>query len=102
MTKRTADARLGRQRWSRPASSFFGELALELVEDSVTGKHLPNTRIWLASLANGGDELAVLKLDTVHRDVHLADVDGLFTACRQIIVPCDVRAVAADVAKECS
>ena len=56
--------------------------------------------IGLAAFADGGEEFAVLQLDTVHGHVHLGHVNLLFLAVDQIVVASDVGAGIADVAEE--
>ena len=63
-------------------------------------QHLLHARVRLALLADRGEELAILQLDAVHRDIHLRDVDRVVLAVEQIVVARDVRAVVADVAEE--
>ena len=66
----------------------------------VAGQHLRRAGIGLAAFADGGEELAVLQLDAVHADRHLADVDLLVLAVEQVVVAGDVGAGVADVAEE--
>src|SRR5262245_24077675 len=47
------------------------QLLLEFVQRAVARQHLRHAGIRFALLADGGEELAVLQLDAVHRDVHL-------------------------------
>ena len=66
----------------------------------IAGRHCCDRGVRLAPLGDGGEELAVLELDAVHRDVDLRDVDRLFATVDEIVVAGDVRAVVADVAEE--
>src|ERR1700733_8683791 len=74
--------------------------ALELAEDVHAGQQLRQARIRLALLLDRGDELAILKLDAVHRNVDLRQVDLVVLAVDQIVVIGLVGAVVADVAEE--
>src|SRR5215216_6537432 len=59
---------------------------LELAEHVHAGQHLLEACIRLALLLDGGDELAVLKLDAVHRYVDLGYVDLVVLAVGQVVV----------------
>src|SRR5882757_7108814 len=76
------------------------QLSFKQINRFVTGQYLSHAGIRLAPLADRGEELAVLKLDTVHRDIHLRHIDLLFLAVDQIIVAGDVGAAVADIAEE--
>ena len=53
-----------------------------------------------ATIADGGEELAVLQLDAVHAHIDLAHVDLFFLAGEQVVVARDVGGRVADVAEE--
>ena len=59
-----------------------------------------DARVRLASLANRREELSILQLDTVHRDIDLRYVDLLVLAVDEIVVARNVRTVIADVPEE--
>src|SRR5262252_7884133 len=48
---------------------------LELAEHVHAGQHLGEARVRLALLLDRRNELAILELDAVHRDIDLGDVD---------------------------
>src|SRR3954465_13101225 len=73
---------------------------LQPPEHAHAGQQLFEAPIRRALFLDGGDELAVLELDPVHRDVNLGDVDRFVLAVEQIVVAGEVRAVVADVAEE--
>src|SRR5262249_17517406 len=72
---------------------------LELAEHVHAGQQLLQARVRLALLLDGGDELAVLELDAVHRDVNLRHIDLVVLAVGEIVVERLVGAVVADVAE---
>src|SRR5262249_18840817 len=73
---------------------------LELAEHMHAGQDLLQARGRLALAFDGRDELAVLKLDAVHRDVDLGDVDLVVLAVGEVVVERLIGAVVADVAEE--
>src|ERR1700704_2437805 len=73
---------------------------LELAQDPHAGQHLGEAAVGLALFPDRRDELAVLELDAVHRDVDLRDVDLVVLAVAQVVVEGLVGAVVADVAEE--
>src|SRR5215469_7896287 len=76
------------------------ELALEVRQRAVAGQHLGDTGVRFPLLADGCEELAILQLDAIHRDIHVRHVDLLLLAVDQVVVARDVGAVVADVAEE--
>ena len=60
---------------------------LQPIQCPVGRQHLGDAGVGLAALANGRDELAVLQLDAVHRDVDRGHVDRLVLAVDQVVVP---------------
>ena len=85
-----AEWRLRQRHGSR---SFGVQLAFELMQHAVTRQHLRDARVRLALLADRGDELAILQLDAVERDIHRRDVDGVVLAVDELVVTRDVGAV---------
>ena len=67
---------------------------------SVAGQDLGDAGVRLAAFADYVNELPVLELDAVHRDVDGGHVYRLVVAGEQIVVAGDVRAGVADVAEE--
>src|SRR5512145_3298434 len=76
------------------------ELLLESVEHLVARQNLRDARVGLPSRADRREELAVLQLDPVHRDVDGGYVDFFVAAGQQVVVAGHVGAVVADVAEE--
>src|SRR3990172_11035457 len=72
----------------------------ELVQRAVARQYLRRARVGFAALADRGDELPVLQLDAVHRNVDLRDVDFVVLAVEQVVVAREVGAVVADVAEK--
>ena len=85
---------------SRRPNSGGGELLLQVVQDLVARQNLGDARVRLAALADGGEELAILQLDPVHRHVHLRHIDLFILAVEEVIVSREVGAGITDVAKE--
>jgi hypothetical protein len=56
----------------------------------VVGQHLPDVSIRLGAPTHCGQELPVLKLDTVHGHIDVRDVNLLLVAVDQIVVSRDV------------
>ena len=52
-------------------------VSFQVVEHLVAGEDLGDAGDWFAVLADGGDELSILELDAVHRDVDTRHVDRL-------------------------
>src|SRR5213082_2426371 len=77
----------------------LSELQLQAVQHLIARQHLGDARVRLAALANGGEEFAILQLDSVHRHVDPGYVDLFFLAVEEIVVAGDVGAGIADVAK---
>src|SRR5499427_7295663 len=73
---------------------------LELAEHMHAGQELLQAGVRLALALDGGDELAVLELDAVHRDVDLGDIDLVVLAVGEVVVERLVGAGVADVAEE--
>jgi hypothetical protein len=85
-----------RQRGGQAADAAAGhqhQLLLQIVQHLVAGQHLGHAAVGLAAFADGGEELAVLQLDAVHRHIHLAHVDLFVLAVEQVVVAGDVGAV---------
>src|SRR5439155_5693328 len=85
----------------RKALVLGDELPLELRERPIAGQHLGDAGVRLAMVPYRLEELAILQLDSAHRHVDVRHVDLLFLAIDQVVVAGDVRAVVADVSKEC-
>src|SRR5579863_8113499 len=81
-----------------PSASL--DLLLQLSQDAVAGHDLMNAGVRLTVLADGGEELTILKLDAVHADGDLAHVDLLVLAGIEIVVAGDVGRGVADIAEE--
>lgn len=47
------------------------DLPFDALEGLVRRERLLETRLWFAAFADGGEELAILKLDAVHRNVNV-------------------------------
>src|SRR5262245_56346039 len=73
---------------------------LELAQHVHAGQELLQAPVRLALALDRGDELAILELDAVHRDVDLGDVDLVVLAVGEVVVERLVRSVIADVAEE--
>src|SRR5262249_32379390 len=73
---------------------------LELAEHVHAGQDLLQAGVRLTLVLDRRDELAVLELDAVHRDVDLGDVDLVVLAVAQVVVERLVGTVIADVAEE--
>src|SRR5882672_2441655 len=73
---------------------------LELAEHMHARQHLGEAGVRLTLLLDRRNELAVLELDAVHRDVDLGDVDLVILAVGEVVVERLVGAVVADVAEE--
>src|SRR5437764_13823562 len=73
---------------------------LELAQNAHAGEELGEAAVRLALLLDRRDELAVLQLDAVHRDVDLGDVDLGVLAVGEVVVERLEGAVIADVAEE--
>src|SRR5690349_3747150 len=69
---------------------------LELAEHMHARQQLLQAGVRLALAFDGGDELAILQLDTVHRDVDLGDVDLVVLAVGEVVVERLVGAAVAD------
>jgi hypothetical protein len=63
-------------------------------------QHLLNARVRLAPVPDCADELAVLQLDTVHRNRHTGQIDWILLAVDEVVVPRNVGAVVADIAEK--
>src|ERR1700683_1330854 len=63
---------------------------------------LRHAGIGFALLPDGGEELAILQFDAIHRYIDLGHIDRAVIAVEQIVVTADIRALVADVAEESS
>src|SRR5690606_40295484 len=73
---------------------------LELVQRAIARQDLLHARIRLAAFADRREELAILQLDAVHRDIDLRDVDRLIAPGNEVVVARNVGPVVAGVTEE--
>jgi len=59
---------------------------LKFAEHMHAGKKLREAAVWFALFLDRRDELAVLKLNAVHRDVDFRHVNRLVLAVEQVVV----------------
>ncbi len=76
------------------------ELLLESMQGFITRQHVGHAGIGLTPLPNRGEELPVLKFDTIHGHVDVAHINGFFTPVHKIIIAGDIGSGITDVAKE--
>src|SRR5262245_42486806 len=71
---------------ARKARLSSVEALLDRIERPHRVQRLVHAGVRLAALADGGEELAVLQLDAVHRHVDMRDVDLVVLAVEQVVV----------------
>ena len=100
VSRRAKGAQRAQARASGVREALRVDDLLEPAEHVHAGQKLRQAAVRLALLLDRCDELAVLELDAVHRDVHFGDVDLVVLSVRQVVVKGLEGAVVADVAEE--
>ncbi len=89
--REAAVARRGsRETIDRLLSGRRRQLLFQSIQCLHGGQALRHAGVGFALFADGGEELAILQLDAVHRDIHLRHVDGFVLAVEQFVVAGDV------------
>src|SRR5438067_148340 len=73
---------------------------LQAIQGLHGGQALGDAGVGFAAIFDCREELAILKLDAIHRHVYVRNIDGLLVAVDQIVIVGDVGSVVADVAEK--